>query len=547
MSEGIAPGVKQLILPFSVLSENRKEPFTFDLEAASVFSLAEMDRAKGGGLISRQPEEKIVFISKMGYPLWLFPWSETTLIFDGLNRSNYTQPYAVIPDVKPFMENLKRASNARETHVAFLADHINYFQAPVTEKGVLIKGLIRDPEFLSAFDSYRHEAIAVEDQPTNMALLSPIIEESTISSILQELENLHFTFKEEFDRLHRCMKFINKATQQFIKELRGNAKAVKEEFDVKIRAQEELVAPKVARIKEDYDQKIIESSKTFDKQRLPVQKEKIKLEKSREQALAKIENYKLEAKTHAEKDDSVGEQKFKEKSSETKKELSDIEDELKKIEKALKDMGESKSLEVFNLRSELEAKIKETRQPLLELESSRDAKILLYNQEIEKLEQQTKLITEQLGRAAKIRESGIAQFAALGVKQDLELNEAALFYVPFYAVCYQVESKKRYLILLPSEANAIGLSTKLKGALGRARIKQLLVPRFDALIPLMDSIQVLAQQSAMFENEMREKGEKTNMLIMGSVRGSIKKGLESLKQEGWLSDKEYQVFSQKIA
>jgi hypothetical protein len=55
MSEGIAPGVKQLILPFSVLSENRKEPFTFDLEAASVFSLAEMDRAKGGGLISRQP------------------------------------------------------------------------------------------------------------------------------------------------------------------------------------------------------------------------------------------------------------------------------------------------------------------------------------------------------------------------------------------------------------------------------------------------------------------------------------------------------------
>jgi hypothetical protein len=365
--------------------------------------------------------------------------------------------------------------------------------------------------------------------------------------MLQELENLHFTFKEDLDRLHRCMKFINKATQQFIKELRGNAKAVKEEFDVKIRAQEEIIAPKVARIKEDYDQKIIESSKTFDKQRLPVQKEKIKLEKSREQALAKIESYKLEAKTHAEKDDSVGEQKFKEKSSETKKELSDIEDELKKIEKALKDMGESKSLEVFNLRSELEAKIKETRQPLLELESSRDAKILLYNQEIEKLEQQTKLITEQLGRAAKIRESGIAQFAALGVKQDLELNEAALFYVPFYAVCYQVESKKRYLILLPSEANAIGFSTKLKGALGRARIKQLLVLRFDALIPLMDSIQVLAQQSAMFENEMREKGEKTNMLTMSSVRESIKKGLDDLKKESWLSDKEYQAFSQQIA
>jgi hypothetical protein len=41
--------VKQFILPFSVLSENRKEPFTSDLEVAAVFSLAEIDRAKGGG------------------------------------------------------------------------------------------------------------------------------------------------------------------------------------------------------------------------------------------------------------------------------------------------------------------------------------------------------------------------------------------------------------------------------------------------------------------------------------------------------------------
>ena len=69
--------VKQFILPFSVLSENRKEPFTPDLEAAAVFSLAEMGRAKGGGFFSKRPEEKMVFIAKIGYPLWLFPWSET--------------------------------------------------------------------------------------------------------------------------------------------------------------------------------------------------------------------------------------------------------------------------------------------------------------------------------------------------------------------------------------------------------------------------------------------------------------------------------------
>jgi hypothetical protein len=548
MSEGITPGIKQFILPFSVLSENRKEPFTPDLEVATVFSLAEVDRTKGGGFLSKRPEEKIVFIAKIGYPLWLFPWSETTLIFDGLNRSKSTLPYAVIPDVKAFMENLKRGSKTRETHLAFLSDNINYFQTPVTEKGVLINGLISDAEFLGEFDSYRHEAIeiSIDDQPSNVALLSPTIDESTISSTLDELKALHISFREDTDRLHRCMKFINKATNHYVKVLRSKAKAVKEEFDVKINAKEELVAPRVAHLKEDYDHQIVQSTKSFEKQRLPVQKKKVKLEKSREQAFAKIEHYKLEAKTRAEMDDSVGEQKWKEKSSETKKGLSEIEDQLKQTEKALKDLEERKSLEIFNLRSELETKIKEARQPLLELESSRDAQILIYKQEIENLEQQTKLITDHLGRTAKLRETGIANFAKLGVKPDPEPKDVALFYVPFYVACYQVESKKRYLILPPSEANSIGLSTKLKSALGWAKIKQLLVRRFEVITSLMDTIQVLAQQNAVFETEMREMGGITNILTTGSMRERIQKGLEYIRKEGWLSEKEYQDLSQKI-
>jgi DNA polymerase III alpha subunit (gram-positive type) len=444
------------------------------------------------------------------------------------------------------MENLKRGSKTRETHLAFLSDHINYFQAPVTEKGVLINGLLSESKFLSEFDSYRREAIAIDDQPSNVALLSPIIEESTVSSKLDELKTLHLSFKEDVDRLYRCMKFMNKATGHYVKVLHSKAKAVKEEFDVKINAQEEVVAPRVADLKEDYDHKIIESAKSFERQLLPVQKEKVQLEKSREHDLAKIEHYKLEAKTRAERDDSVGEQKWKEKSSETKKELSEIEDQLKQTEKALKDLEERKSLEIFNLRSELEAKIKEARQPLLELESSRDAKILICKQEIETLEQQTKLIIEHIGRTAKLRETSIANFVKLGVKQDPELKDVALFYVTFYVACYQVESKKRYLILPPSEANAFGLSTKLKSALGRAKIKQLLVPRFGGITSLMDTIQVLAQQNAVFETEMREMGGRTNILTMDSMSECIQKGLERIKNEGWLSEKEHQDLSQKI-
>ena len=156
----------------------------------------------------------------------------------------------------------------------------------------------------------------------------------------------------------------------------------------------------------------------------------MKLEKSKEQALAKIERYKLEAKSSAERDDSVGEVKWKEKANETKKELSEIEDQLKDTEKALRDLEERKSLEIFNVRSELETKTKEARQPLLDLESSRDAEIMLCQQEIEQLEQQTKLILDQVGRTVKLRETNIENFAKLGIKRDPELKGIALVYVP---------------------------------------------------------------------------------------------------------------------
>ncbi len=543
---GIGSAFTQFLLPFSALSENRKDPFTANAEAATVFTLAELERAKGGGILSRRPEEKMVFIAKIGYPLWLFPWSETILIFDGLNRANYTLRYAVTPDVNPFMENLKRSSKTRETHLAFISDHINYFQSPVTEKAVLVNGLISDPEFLGEFDVYRREATATEDEPANVGLLSPMIEESTIAAILRELENLHSSFKKDVEGLYQCMKFVNKATNHYVQVLRNKAQVVKEEFAVKINAQEELVAPKVNHLKEAYDHQIIDSTKTFERQRLPVQKREIKLEKSREQALAKIENYKLEAKTCAEKDNSVGEQKWKEKCNKMKKELSEIEDQLKGTEKTLKDLEERKSLEIFNLRSELETKAKKARQPLLDLESSRDAQILLYNQEIDRLEQQTKVILDQLGRTVRLREASIENFAKLGVKKESELKDVVLFYVPFYVICYQVESKKRYLFLPPSEANSIGLYTKLKSALGRAKINQLLVPRFEVITSLMDTILVLAQQNAVFETEMREQGERTNILNRDSMCESIREGLEYIRNEGWISEKEHQSLNKLI-
>src|SRR4030066_1445049 len=265
MSEEKVSVTKQFILPFSVLSDNRKDSFTPDLEAAALFSLAEMDRTKGGGLIVKQPEEKIEFIAKGGYPLWLFPWAETVLIFDGLNRAKHNLLYPAVPDVKAFVENLRRGTKTRETHLAFLSDNLNYFQVSATEKSLLVNALITSPEFLSEFDAYRREATNAGNQPMQTALLTPTIDESVISSEIQELDNLHSSFQEDVEGLYRCIKHLNRITNHYVRELRGKVRDVKEEYDAKIKQEEELVAPKINQLKDEYDEQITTLTKTFER------------------------------------------------------------------------------------------------------------------------------------------------------------------------------------------------------------------------------------------------------------------------------------------
>lgn len=534
--------IMRLILPFSVLSEDCKEPFTKDIEKAAIFCFAELERAKGRGLILKQPTEKFAFIAESYYPFWLSPWSKSNILFDGLNVTAHTLTYKAIPDVKALMENVERSSKAQETYMVFLSNNVSYFQTPTTEKQMVLNCLITDPNFLNEFASYLSEATQIETTPPQVVMLVPIIDESTISSLTQELENLKSEFKEDVNILYRSMKLLNKTTNNFVKTIRNKIKLVKEEFDGEFKKQEDIITPKVNHINAEYDEKITALTKDFERQLLPLQKEKVKLEKTKEQILGKIERYKIEAKTCAASKDVVGERKWKEKTDEGKKEFSETEVKIEEVEEKMKGKEESKSLETFRLRSEWEAKVKEAKKDLLELEASRDAKIQIHKQEIEKLESLTSAIIQQIDNMAKLRETDLANFEKLGIQQ--KHKNPTLIYMPFYLACYKAELKKRYVVFSPSVVNSIDFTTKIKGALGKAKVKHLLVPRFKNITSLLNKLPAVIERNVAFGREVYEVGDKADVLKASSMREQIKSGLEKLKEEGWLSQKEYEAFAE---
>ncbi|MGA3110976.1 MAG: hypothetical protein ABSE15_02975 [Candidatus Bathyarchaeia archaeon] len=538
------PVLKRFILPFA--PQKNREPFNSEVEEAALYAFAELERMKGGGLIVKQPEEKLVFLAKIGYPLWLFPKNDSSYIFDGQSSPNSVLSYFELPSANAFMDSLQSDSKTREDFTAFLTDNDNYFSQPKKEKNVSLGHMIVDSDFKKEFSAFRREAVEITGQAANYALLSPMLEEGEISSVLTEIVDLQIGGREDTALLAECLRAINRITGQYITELDYAANAVSDEANAKIRAQKEFIDPKVVALNSQYKRRIGEVAKIFDHELENLEKLKAKTERGIESGEGKIRLYQREAEVQASKNRSIYEKRWKEKTAQTKKDLNALRKELKRAEKNIAKLAKQKKLQTAKLQLELEAEIKNARQPLFDLEAVRDAKMLIFKRETEKLLRLEKPVADNLTDAIKLGESVNGKFAMLGIV-DLQLKSPALFYVPFYVGYYQAGLSRRFIFLPPSIASKEGFTSKIKGVFGRSRIRQFLIPRFKAISGLIDNVEILAKQDPFLNSQIKSLGEKYNLITSRMARGNIAEGLLRLRNQGWLSDKEYQILSDSLA
>ena len=528
--------IEKAILPFVTLSQTDMEPLIKDAERAAVFCLAELDRNKGGGFFKKQPPEKLLFITEVHYPFWVFPFGDLVLLFDGLNVASHSITYSALPDLKVFKDNMNARSEARQIYVTFLSNHLNYFQGSDSEETKVIDGLITDEDFLRDFMSYLKEATITEASVVDSVLISPTNDEAAIQSIVQGVEKSRSKFVEEVSELNKIIKLLNLKTQEFLTMLREEVKETEERFSEQIEKAKASLENETSRINREYAEKITEISTKFEQEILVLQTEIIKLEKAKEQLSTEIEHCEAEIKAATINKDDVAEQQWKEKRSELKKELPEILTKTKALEEKIREIEENKKHVVFQLKSEVDAKIKEAAKDLMELESSRDAEIKIYQGEMEKLEELTSNIIGRVDKLAKMRDVTIAEFDRLGIQQK-GIN-STLVYMPFYLVCYQLGANKRYTCFAPSFVSGVSLGVKLRGAIGKGRISQLLQPRSKKIVSILNKFAVLLEENIVFGREINEACRKVNMLEATNLRESIKKGLGKLKEDGWLSEEE---------
>jgi hypothetical protein len=534
------PTPKQLVLPFAAQSENRKEPLSNEAEAAAIYALAELER-KSGGITNKQ--EKIAYITKIGYPLWLITKGETTYVFDGLNKSSYLWNYYEEPHAKFMLDDFEANFKIREAYQKLLANFQRNFQQELIKKELSCGGLIANSEFLTEMDAYRKEATDVYSQLSSLGLLLPALEETKAADTVNRIEELQSEFREKTEKLKQLTQLITKTTNGFVEGLRFEADAVAEEAGAKIKAQKEIISPKIEKLTREYGSQISGLENSIDKEKLPLEKQKSHLEKTIKSSEANVEQYKKQVKIQAGKHNAYSEMSLKKKIKKEKQELDELKKHLNSFEKRLKTLADHKADETLRLRREFDAKVKLERQPIVALEIARDEKLSVFKQDIQKLEKLTKPVQEELSRFVKQREAILAKSEPLGVKSDPKLKNSTLLYAPFYVAAYSGADSKRYFIVPPSLVGSLGFSAKLKSALGRAKIRDLLSPRFKAMSFLAEKIRLNTYSSSEFEIQIEALAQKNSIL---SPDLAVRNGLFLLKGEGWLSDDEYQNFLASI-
>jgi hypothetical protein len=91
----------------------------------------------------------------------------------------------------------------------------------------------------------------------------------------------------------------------------------------------------------------------------------------------------------------------------------------------------------------------------------------------------------------------------------------------------------------------MSFSTRLK-AIGKKKITQLFQPRSQKIISILNAFIALMENNVAFNHEINEACNKVNLLQSKEATELIKNGLSKLKEQGWLSDSEFESFRQKL-
>jgi hypothetical protein len=525
------------ILPFTTSTTKRPKDLTKNMEMAAILYLAESERKKGESRVLRKTDEKLVFVAKAFYPIWLIPYRGANLIFDGRSYTSHTLLYDTIPDVETLNKNIRANQKTTESYTATLIRNKDYFNNFSDQEEIRIEGLIANPELLEDFKIYLHKMKKAKRLLKNKAILPNTIQDVEIREGIGQLLNLRKRTANDIQNIENSMQLLSKTTLRKIKAIQTEIRKTRNKFHKQIEKFKPKVKKEIWRIQSKYNRKIARQSKKFKKELQRLHENQIELQKTLRHL--KAEAKRCKTRMNSKKSDKKIQWKLKLKRTEKKLPVftSKINANVKKsrkVESALK-------LEIAQQKMQCDEHIEAANSIFLDLRASRDAEITVKQREIVTLKNLTRDITNSMREMIHAKRGSLREFDKIKIAGKKRRRE--LVCLPFYLARYEKGDKKRYVVFPPALVEDMGILTKMKGALGVAKLKSLLQCRSRAITMFLNQLVTFIERNPVLEKDVTEAGIQASMLLKKRLRVGIKKGLLELEKQNWVSKSELQAFS----
>ena len=532
---------KTFILPFATPVENRRKDFTKNMETAAILYLAEANRKKGEHPRLKKTEEKLVFITQVCYPIWLIPHNKATLIFDGLGLASHASSFDVTPDVKVFNKDVQRNQKTTESYTATLTRNIDYFRTSQAKEETKIEGLITTPDLKKDLKTLLSLKKKTKKQSRNSVFLKPITRIHEIRSQIKQLSALEKKNDRDIKNINASMKLLNTATARRVKAIKDEIEKIRKTHRKQIKKTKLKMTKSLQQVNNQYNQKIARTSKKYKKRLLQLNKKQTRLKKKAKSLRKEAKQIETKIKSSKPPQRKRYERRWIMNLGRTKKKLQTLRKQTKVNSKRIRMVENAQKRELAKQRRACCKRIQSINRKYRDRQGSREAEIIMKRQEIATVEEVTRIITKSMQSVLQKKKLFNAEFEKIFIPQTKKA--VRMVYLQFYLARYEKGDKRRYTIYPPSTIEDMGILTKMKGALGATKVKNLIKPRSEAMAAFLNQLLTLFEKKPMLEKDVTEASIQKSILLLKRHRIGISKGLKQLENENWISKKERQVFS----
>jgi len=294
-----------ITLPYVVEDNERKKPFTQDMETAAILCLAEAKRKKPRILGTSQ--EKLSFISKLHYPLWTIPWNNDSIIVDGLEMFSHTITYMKPPNVKLFVEDLQMSKTLRELFRISLKKHTKTFEDFIDTTQISMDAIVADKETLTTIPQYITQGLTSKENTTVPITLIPLkLDEKVALERAEKLFDNWRLIQLEIKGLQYAINVLSEETKHHEQKIAGEVEQIKEKFEKKISLIKSEVDKKIEKLTTERNAKTKKIFETSEKELKGALKEKEKYEQKLEKLERDKRVYQKRKQIRKRKDNEAG-------------------------------------------------------------------------------------------------------------------------------------------------------------------------------------------------------------------------------------------------